>query len=116
MERRWAARRSRMSAAMEAPASLAAFARRAVHIAGPNKHIILTMATGGYADFARSWARGLDLINVSHFLVATDDVALAELSMLGGHVEPVYEEGLQMAGRPGPRQQRRPAAGAFRAR
>jgi hypothetical protein len=100
---------------METPASLAAFARRAVHIAGPNKHIILTMATGGYAAFARSWARGLDLINVSHFLVAAlDDVALTALKPLGEHVVPVYEEGLQMDA-PGRDEPAAYGSGAFRA-
>ena len=100
---------------METPASLAAFARRAVHIAGSEKHIILTMATGGYVDFARSWARGLDLINVSHFLVAAlDDVALTELKPLGDHVEPVYEEGLQMDA-PGRDEPAAYGSGAFRA-
>ena len=65
---------------MEAPPELAAFSRRASQIAGPNKHIILTMATGGYVDFARSWARGLDLINVSHYLVAAlDDLSLIHI-------------------------------------
>ena len=99
---------------MEAPASLAAFARRAVHIAGPNKHIILTMATGGYVDFARSWARGLDLINVSHYLVgALDDVALSKLKPLGGHVEPVYDEAMDDA--PGRDEPAAYGSGAFRA-
>ena len=51
---------------MESPLkSLTAFTQRAVHIAGPDGRIIVTMATGGYAAFARSWARGLDLVNVS---------------------------------------------------
>ena len=101
---------------MESPVkSLAAFARRAVHIAGPNKHIILTMATGGYVDFARSWARGLDLINVSHYLVAAlDDVALAELSMLGDHVVPVYDEAMADDA-PGRDEPAAYGSGAFRA-
>jgi hypothetical protein len=100
---------------MEPPPSLAAFARRAVHIAGPDRHIILTMATGGYVDFARSWARGLDLINVSHFLVAAlDDVALTELKPLGGHVEPVYE-GAMAGDAPGRDAPAAYGSGAFRA-
>ena len=75
---------------MEAPPELAAFTRRASRIAGPAGRIVLTMATGGYAAFALSWARGLDAVNVSHFLVAAlDDVARAELAPLGEHVEPV---------------------------
>ena len=79
---------------METP-ELAAFTQRAVHIAGPDRRIIVTMATGGYVDFARSWARGLDAVNVSHYVIAAlDDVALAELSMLGDHVVPVYDEAM----------------------
>jgi hypothetical protein len=100
---------------MEAPPELAAFARRAVHIAGPGGRIILTMATGGYVDFARSWARGLDLINVSHFLVAAlDDVALTELKPLGGHVVPVYDEAMADDA-PGRDEPAAYGSGAFRA-
>ena len=70
---------------MESPLkSLTAFTQRAVHIAGPDGRIIVTMATGGYAAFARSWARGLDLVNVSQYLVAAlDDVALRPRARAG---------------------------------
>ena len=73
------------------------------------------MATGGYVDFARSWARGLDLINVSHYLVAAlDDVALSELKPLGGHVVPVYDEAFRWT--PRAATNRRPTARARSAR
>ena len=72
------------------------------------------MATGGYVDFARSWARGLDAVNVSHFLVAAlDDVALTELKPLGGHVVPVYEAMADDA--PGRDEPAAYGSGAFRA-
>ena len=100
---------------METPASLAAFTRRAVHIAGPGGRIVLTMATGGYVDFARSWARGLDAVNVSHFLVAAlDDVALTELKPLGGHVVPVYDDAMADDA-PGRDEPAAYGSGAFRA-
>jgi len=100
---------------MEAPPELAAFSRRAVHIAGPDRRIIVTMATGGYAAFARSWARGLDAVNVSHFLVAAlDDVALAELAPLGEHVEPVYDGAMDDEA-PGRDEPAAYGSGAFRA-
>ncbi len=100
---------------MEAPPELAAFSRRAVHIAGPDRRIIVTMATGGYAAFARSWARGLDAANVSHFLVAAlDDVALAELAPLGEHVEPVYDGAMDDEA-PGRDEPAAYGSGAFRA-
>ena len=73
------------------------------------------MATGGYVDFARSWARGLDAVNVSHFLVAAlDDVALTELKPLGVHVEPVYE-GAMADDAPGRDEPAAYGSGAFRA-
>ena len=100
---------------MDTPPELAAFTRRASSIAGPDGRIILTMATGGYAAFARSWARGLDLVNVSHYLVAAlDDVALAELKPLGVHIVPVYE-GAMDDDAPGRDQPAAYGSGAFRA-
>ena len=100
---------------MESPLkSLTAFTRRASSIAGPDGRIIVTMATGGYAAFARSWARGLDLVNVSHYVVAAlDDVALAELKPLGVHIVPVYDAMDDDA--PGRDQPAAYGSGAFRA-
>ena len=100
---------------MESPLkSLTAFTRRAVHIAGPDGRIIVTMATGGYAAFARSWARGLDLVNVSQYLVAAlDEVALAALAPLGVHIVPVYDAMDDDA--PGRDQPAAYGSGAFRA-
>ena len=62
-------------------------ARRAAVVAGPAGRIVLTMATGGYADCALSWARGLERAGVKTYLVAAlDDVALQRLAPLGTHV------------------------------
>ena len=100
---------------MDTPASLAAFTQRASSLAGPDGRIVLTMATGGYAAFARSWARGLDAMNVSHFLVAAlDDVALTELKPLGGHVVPVYDDAMDDDA-PGRDEPAAYGSGAFRA-
>ena len=99
---------------MDTPPELAAFTRRAV-LAGPGGRIIVTMATGGYAAFARSWARGLDAVNVSHFLIAAlDDVARAALAPLGGHVVPVYDEAMDDDA-PGRDEPAAYGSGAFRA-
>ena len=101
---------------MDTPPELAAFTQRASSIAGPGGRIIVTMATGGYVDFARSWARGLDAVNVSHFLVAAlDDVALTELKPLGDHVVPVYEDATDDDDAPGRDEPAAYGSGAFRA-
>jgi hypothetical protein len=106
-------------ASMETPPpesmeTFTAFTQRASSIAGPDGRIILTMATGGYAAFARSWARGLDLVNVPQYLVAAlDDVALAALAPLGVHIVPVYDAMDDDA--PGRDQPAAYGSGAFRA-
>jgi hypothetical protein len=101
---------------MDTPPELAAFTQRASSIAGPGGRLVLTMATGGYAAFARSWARGLDAVNVSHFLVAAlDDVALTELKPLGDHVVPVYEDATDGDDAPGRDEPAAYGSGAFRA-
>ena len=85
---------ARVRAQMETPASLAAFTRRAVHIAGPAGASSSQWRRAATRPSRGPWARGLDAVNVSHLVAALDAVALAAPAPLGGHVVPVYDDAM----------------------